>query len=182
MRKKYIEKKTKFTSNTYMREAINYDIVIIKENDLFITIKKYKNMTEPFTLSSEDGSKKTYLDEGYYLVELTPLNEKYNIRHYFDKNKKYIDYYIDITLENGVKYKLPYYVDLYLDIIHYSKGNRVEFCDEDELKDALENKIISKKDYNMAYKIGNKLINEIKNRSNKYMNIDVLEYVNKYFK
>ena len=57
MKKKYIEKKTKFTSNTYMREAIDYDIVIIKEEDLFITIKKYKSITNPFTLTYELGEK-----------------------------------------------------------------------------------------------------------------------------
>ena len=41
---------------------------------------------------------------------------------------------------------------------------------------------ISKKDYNLAYKVGNKLKNEIENGTNKYMNIDVLPYINKYFK
>ena len=176
MLKKYIEERTKFTTNTYMRESILYDIVIVKENDLFITIKKYKSMTDKFILQD-----KVYLDEGYYLVELTPLKEKYNIRFYFDKNKNFIDYYIDITYENGVKYKIPYYVDLYLDIIHYPKDDHVSFCDEDELEIALKNKIISKKDYDMAYKIGNKLMSEIENKTNVYLNLDLLKYINKYF-
>lgn len=181
MKKKYIEKKTKFTTNTYMREVIDYDIVIIKEEDLFITIKKYKSISKPFTITNEDGEKINYIDNNYYLVELTPLNEKYNIRYYFDNNKNFIDYYIDITYENGEKYKLPYYVDLYLDIIHYPKSNTNKFCDEDELEEALQDKIISKKDYNMAYRVGNKLLKEIENNTNKYMNIDVLKYINQYF-
>ncbi len=181
MKKKYIEKKTKFTTNTYMKEAIDYDIVLVKEDNLFITIKKYKAMEGTFTLTNEDGKDVTYIDKDYYVVELTPLDEKYNIRYYFDNNKKFIDYYIDITLENGIKYKIPYYVDLYLDIIHYPKSNTVKFCDEDELENALNEKIISKKDYNMAYRVGNKLIKEIENNTNKYMAIDVLKYINKYF-
>ena len=45
----------------------------------------------------------------------------------------------------------------------------------------LKNKIISKKDYDMAYRIGNKLLKEIESNSNKYMNVDVLQYINKYF-
>ena len=182
MRKKYKEQRTKFTTNTYMREAINYDIVIIKEKDLFITIQKYKNLTDKFTIIDEEGNNITYIDEGYYVVELTPIKENYNIRYYFNQNKEYIDFYIDITLENGIKYKMPYYIDLYLDIIHYPKNNRVEFYDEDELEDALNNKIISKKDYNMAYRVGNKLLKEINNKTNKYMNIDVLKYLNQYYK
>lgn len=182
MKKKYIEKRKKFTTNTYMREAIDYDIVIIKEEKLFITIKKYKNLTDKFTITNEDGEKVKYIDKDYFVVELTPLYENYNIRYYFDINKNLIDYYIDITFENGEEYKIPYYIDLYLDIIHYPKTNSIKFCDEDELEEALQNKIISKKDYNMAYKIGNRLIKEIENNTNKYMNIDVIKYINKYFK
>ena len=181
MKKKIYEKKKKFVSNTYMREALEYDIVTIKEDDLFITIKKYKKMSNKFILKDEDGKDKVYLSNGYYLVELTPLDEKYNIRFYFDDTKKFIDYYIDITYENGVEYKMPYYVDMYLDIVHYCKSDRVSFIDEDELKEALNNKYISKKDYNNTYKIGNKIIKEIESKTNKYLNIDVLKYINKYF-
>ena len=119
MRKKDILRKKKFVSNTYMREAIDYDIVTIKEDNLFITIKKYKKMDGTFSLLNEDDLSIDYINEGYYLVELTPLEENYNMRFYFDNNKKFIDYYIDITLFNGVENKMPYYVDLYLDIIHY---------------------------------------------------------------
>jgi predicted RNA-binding protein associated with RNAse of E/G family len=114
-------------------------------------------------------------------LELTPIKENYNIRFYYDNNKKIIDYYIDISLENGIKYKMPYYIDLYLDIIHYPKTDKIAIVDEEELKEALDNKIVSKKDYELAYRVGNKLIKEIKENSNKYMNINILEYVNRYF-
>lgn len=177
MKKKTIEKRTKFTTNTYMKEAIKYEIVVLNEEDYFITIKKYLELTDNFTINNI-----TLIDKDYYVVEITPLKEKYNIRFYVDNNKNIIDYYIDITYENGVKYKLPYYVDLYLDILHYPNENEFKFFDEDELEEALNNKLISKKDYNMAYKIGNKLLKELKDNKNKYFNIDVLKYINKYFK
>ena len=70
---------------------------------------------------------------------------------------------------------------MYLDIIHYPKDDHVSFCGEDELEIALKNKIISKKDYDMAYKIGNKLMSEIENKTNVYLNLDLLKYINKYF-
>ena len=182
MKKRYKELRTKFTTNTYMREALEYDIVLIKENDLFITIKKYKEMSNKFSLTNSDGIVKDYIDKNYYVVELTPLNEFYNIRYYYNQKKEFIDYYIDISLENGIKYKIPYYIDLYLDILHDPKENKVFFFDEDELKDALDKKIISKKDYSFAYKVGNSLLKEIQNNKNKYMKIDALKYINKYFK
>ena len=77
---------------------------------------------------------------------------------------------------------MPYYIDLYLDILSYPDKSVVKFYDEDELEEALKNKIISKKDYNLAYKVGKKLKKEIEEGTNKYMNIDVLPYINKYFK
>ena len=173
--------KRKFISNTYMREAVNYDIVTIKEDNLFITIKKYKEVTDRFIITDSNGNDIVYIDNGYYLVELTPLDEKYNMRFYFDNNKNFIDYYIDITYENGTLYKMPYYIDLYLDIVHIPENNTVIFIDEDELKEALDKKIISKKDYKMAYEVGNKLLAEIKNNSNKFLNMDVKKYIDKYF-
>ncbi len=177
MHKRDIERRTKFTTNTYMKEAINYDIRIIKEGNLFITIKKYQEMTSPFSLINSDNQKITYIDEGYYVIELTPIDEFYNIRFYVDPDKNIIEYYIDITLKNGIKYKIPYYVDLYLDIVHYPKDDSVTFYDEDELLDALNNKIISKKDYDLAYKVGHKLLKEIKDKTNKYLNMDILKYI-----
>ena len=176
MRKKFFEKRLKFTTNTYMKEATKYEIVIISEDDYFVTIKKYLEMTDNFTINNI-----TLIDKDYYVVEITPLKEKYNIRFYVDNNKNVIDYYIDITYENGIRYKLPYYVDLYLDILHYPNSNEAKFYDEDELKDALDNKIISKKDYDMAYKVGNKVLKEVNENKNKYLNIDVIIYINKYF-
>ena len=177
MKKKTIEAKTKFTTNTYMKEAIKYEIVIINEIDYFITIKKYLEMTNNFTINN-----KTLIDKNYYVVEITPLNEKYNIRFYVDDKNNIVDFYIDITYENGVKYKIPYYVDLYLDIVHYPDTDEIKFYDEDELMDALNKKLISKKDYDITYKVGNKLLTEVKNKTNKYMNIDIIKYINKYFK
>ena len=172
MKKSTIEKKTKFTTNTYMRESLKYEIKIISEEDYFVTIKKYLSMSDKFIINNT-----TLLDNNYYLIEITPLKEKYNIRFYIDDKLNIVDYYIDITYENGIKYKIPYYVDLYLDIVHYPERNENGFCDEDELKEALDQKLISKKDYDMAYKVGNKLLKEIKNNTNKYLNIDILKYI-----
>ncbi len=179
MRKKYIEKRKKFTTNTYMKETIDCDLIITREEDTYITIKKYKKMNGKFITKNIVGKEITYLDEGYYLVEITPINENYNIRFYVTPDKKVLDYYIDITLKNGVEYKIPYYIDLYLDIVHDNDQDKVYFADEDELKEALDNKIISKKDYNLAYRVGNKLLKTLK--ENKHFNIDVIEYINKYY-
>lgn len=177
MLKKYINKRKKFTTNTYMREAFDYQINIIKEEDYFVTIKKYNKVSDDFCIEDENGKQVKYISNGYYIIEITPLKENYNIRYYFNKSKKLIDYYIDISLENGVENKIPYYIDLYLDIIHYPISDSVSYIDENELKDALNNKIISKNDYLLAYRVGERLLKDIKNNSNKYLNINVKKYL-----
>lgn len=182
MRKSIQSKRTKFTVSTYMKEALDYEIVLFKEKKLFITIKKYNKTSGSFTIINRQGQKIDYINDGYYVVEITPLNENYNIRFYVDNNKRLIDYYIDITLENKIINNIPCYVDLYLDIVHYPDDDSFAFCDEDELKDALDKKLISKKDYLFAYEIGNKLLKELLNHKNKYINIDVIKYINQYFK
>jgi len=177
MLKEYVSKRKKFTTSTYMREALDYEIHIFKEEDFFVTIKKYIKVSDDFCIKDENGKEIKYISNGYYVVEITPIKENYNIRYYTNKNKKIIDYYIDISLENGVENKIPYYIDLYLDIIHFPVSNTISYIDEDELKDALNNKIISKTDYLLAYKVGEKLLKEIKNKTNKYLNIDIRKYL-----
>ena len=177
MRKKIMESRIKFTTNTYMKEALKYEIVIIKEDDYFVTIKKYLELTKPVIISDI-----LLIDKNYYLVEITPLKEKYNMRFYLDDKLKIISYYIDITHSNGVRNKIPYYVDLYLDIVHHPANDELCFVDQEELQEALDKKIISKSDFEMAYITGNKLLDEIRDDKNKYINIDIVKYVKTYFK
>ena len=176
MRKKEIEKRRKYTTNTYMKEAIDYDIHIIKEEDVFYTIKKYKKMTSNVHFQVEDV-KNVYIDEGYYLVEVTPLREHYNIRYYFDANKNYIDCYIDITYHNGVDHMIPYYVDLYLDILHNSKTDNYMFTDENELEEALHKHLISKRDFDLAYRVGNRILKNANKVVNSWNVKRILEWM-----
>ena len=66
---------------------------------------------------------------------------------------------------------------MYLDIVYNLKENKPEFMDEEELMDAFKQGSISKRDYNFAYKVGNKLMDEIKHCRNKYANLDIIEIV-----
>ena len=179
-RLKTIEKRTKFTTNTYMKEAENYTALVINDNDdYYITIKKYNKVSSPFVLVNKDNEKINYIENGSYVVEFTPKKDFYNIRFYVTKDYELLDFYVDISLRNGEKYKIPYYVDLYLDIINYPKEKRVAFIDEDELLEALQQKKISQKDYNFAYKVGNRVLEEIRLGKNQFINMDVISLIKK---
>lgn len=51
------------------------------------------------------------------------------------------------------------------------------FLDEDELLDGFQKGNIAKEELDMIYSVKDKLIGEIKNKCNKYMNIDFSKYI-----
>ena len=101
------------------------------------------------------------------------------MRVYFNEKKERVEYYFDITLRNGLdkESNIPYYDDLYLDIT-INKEGIINVLDEDELLDALDKKEISKKEFDLANKTKDLLLDSIKNKSNKYMNLDIEKYLN----
>ena len=62
---------------------------------------------------------------------------------------------------------------LYLDIT--ITNGQIEILDQDELENAFSNKLIDINTYNKAIKTKDKLLEEIKNNCNKYLNIDMKE-------
>jgi predicted RNA-binding protein associated with RNAse of E/G family len=173
MKKQIRDKRIKLVTGTYMKEAIKYKHMIINENNEYcITIKKYEEMIKPITFKDVN-----YVENGSYLVECTPLYDNYNIRFYVSKDYELIDFYVDITYENGLMQKVPYYVDLYLDIVDRHDGNGINFVDEEELLEALNNGLISKKDYNFAYKVGKRIYKEVIEHTNMFMNMDIVKLV-----
>lgn len=130
----------KYTDETYLRGVSKYDVTTkkLKGQDTYIVIKKIQEVDEPFIRNV------TLIDNGYYIVEYTPLNRLYNARAFIDNELKTISYYFDISLGNGLENGRPYYDDLFLDIVYGADtNNNIKVLDEDELLDALEKGIIS---------------------------------------
>ncbi|MBQ8425468.1 MAG: DUF402 domain-containing protein [Clostridia bacterium] len=167
--------KKKLLSKTYLRDAENYKIsfYIDEKNDYYLTVKKLLKVKSPFIVST--GEK--LMDDGYYLVEITPKNENYNIRHYIDNNKNIVQTYIDLSYKNGLdeELKVPYYEDLYLDIT--ITNGVVRILDEDELISAEKNGIITSDDLKIALSVKEKLLKEIDEKNNKYLNLELSEFL-----
>lgn len=165
----------KLISNTYLKGIDKYRLEIFYDNkEYFFSIKRIIDTKNPFILSNGY----CLIDNGYYIVEVIPKNENYAMRIFFDKNKKRLEYYFDISLKNGIdeESKIPYYDDLYLDITIDDKGN-VVVLDENELREALENKQISKENYNLANETKDRLLDSIKNNTNKFIKLDWESYL-----
>ena len=131
----------KYSSKIFLDVAKEYEVnIYYDKEDYYVIVKKFKKVIEPFiTLKGN-----CLLDEGYYILEIIPKSENYTIRIFVNDKKEILEYYFDITYKNGLdeESNIPYYDDLYLDII--VKKNKIEILDEDELQEALNNKEIKK--------------------------------------
>lgn len=162
MRKKYADE-------TYLRGVAKYKVITkeLKKQNAYIVLKKIVEIDKPFI------KKSILIDNGYYVMEYTPMDKLYNARAFIDKNLNAVSYYFDISLGNGVDEGRPYYDDLFLDIIYGTETeNTVKILDEDELQVALENGQITQQDYDLAHSVCNELANEIQENKNKFINTD----------
>ena len=172
--------KRKYMSNTYMKGVSDWELVIIKKEKekYYTTIKKINIIDKAFTIKD-----KVLIDNGYYIIEFTPLDQFYNVRVFIDKNSKLVGYYFDIVASNGEENNIPYYDDLYLDVIYspYGEGS-IKVEDEDELLDALNMGTISTEKYNFARNMCAKLVEEILKKQNPFINMDKKELIQRYFR
>lgn len=170
----------KHTSKMYMRGVDDWNLLIIKRENqnFYIVIKKVNKIDQPFIIKG-----KPLIDNGYYIMEFTPLDQFYNVRVFLDNNADVIGYYFDISAGNGEENNIPYYDDLYLDVIYspYGEGS-IKVEDEDELLDALNMGTISTEKYNFARNMCAKLVEEILKKQNPFINMDKKELIQRYFR
>lgn len=170
--------KRKIITSTYLRDVDEYQIKIFLDNpDYYISIKKLINVQKKFIILN----KYCVMDNGYYVVEVVPKHENYALRVFFDDKKQPLEYYFDVCKNNGLleDIKVPFYDDLYLDVTYLYTG-LIRVLDEDELLDAFVGCEISSDELDMIYRTKDKLIEEIKQKRNKYMNINFKKYLDDF--
>lgn len=166
--------KKKYTDETYLKGVSKYNVIIkeLKEQNAYVVVKKILAIDEPFIINV------TLIDDGYYIIEYTPVDKFYNARAFIDRKLNTISYYFDISLGNGVDNGRPYYDDLYLDIVCGEETNhKPKVLDEDELRDALENGKITNEQFDLANTVCSKLMEEIQNNENIFINMNKKEII-----
>lgn len=107
-----------------------------------------------------NGEKIVVCNKGLKWLTILPKNEFYCITAMMDENSEIILWYIDMIASQGIEDDIPYFNDLYLDLVVYPNGDIVE-DDMDELKQALSDKDINEKQYQLALETSYKLKNDI---------------------
>lgn len=164
MRKRLLTKK-------YLKDVNEYTLKIIRDKDAYICIKKIIKTESPFSISTG----LCLVNNGYSIVEILPMNENFCVRTFLNEKEEIIQKYIDISLGNGIdeETKIPYYDDIFLDII--ITNNEVYVDDRDELEQAYKNNEITEADYQKAKILCKQLLSQL--NTNKYINKNVREYL-----
>ena len=128
-----------------------------KGNISLLTAVKIK--PEHRLVGDNDGKEEVLFDDNFKRLEFYPEDNKHvAFMASFNEKDELLHWYFDIAKKTDVTAEgVPYIEDLYLDIMYYKSGNH-KFLDEDDLKDALDRKEISKEDFDMAYNVANDVI------------------------
>lgn len=158
--------KRKSTDRIYLQRIVDRDFISLSVNDDsfkgYISLFKINKVTSPCVIKYDEKNI-CVIDNGHRLLQYVPLTENYTLTAFCDKNNKLIQWYFDITYRNGIDDEgIPYYDDLYLDII-ILPHLQVKLVDKDELDEALEKKVISEEQYNLACNVADRLMNDILN-------------------
>ncbi|MDF2521742.1 MAG: hypothetical protein K0R84_2370 [Clostridia bacterium] len=145
--------KRKFANRPNWRRVLERRIVIkdIEYQDfkgcaVLITIDKIK---EPLWVDV-CGNMLCVADNGYSWLTLFSDSENYVVTAMFDSTNEVAQWYIDICKGHGLtEDKIPWYDDLYLDIIISSKSE-INLIDQEDLEQALRNGEIDKDAYEYA--------------------------------
>ena len=70
----------KYTDETYLKGVSKYEVAIkkLKEQNAYVVVKKILEIDEPFVKNA------TLIDNGYFIVEFTPMDRLYNARAFID--------------------------------------------------------------------------------------------------
>lgn len=165
--------KRKYITKTYLRDVSNYELKLYIDDDFYVCVKKIITVDKKFIISNG----LCVMDNGYYVLEVVPKYENYAMRLFLDNNKVPLEYYFDICKNNGLDdlAMVPVYDDLYLDITLCNGA--IKILDEDELEEALKNNDITKDDYLLVMNVKNKLLDELRNKTNRFINMDYSKYL-----
>ena len=147
-------------------------------NDSFegtVSLMKILDVQEPMIVSYPTY-KVTILDKNYQWLQFAPKGENWWLTVLYDDSGNLIESYFDITKQNIFEDELnPTFIDMRLDVV-LSKDRESQILDEDELKEALDEKLITKEEYEFAFFLAKSIIQGYNRNKAKYY-----EFIDRYY-
>ena len=145
-RRKYLGRAWKDFFKTFSSKVIRVEQDSVIGYVSFIKIEK---VTRPYIV----GTNTCIADDGYSAITFLPDGENWCVEAIYDNHNRVVEWYFDITRVNTIDDEgNPYLDDLYLDAALFPDG-RILVFDEDEIKDALDNGMITRRDFDMAHDV-----------------------------
>ncbi|WP_055069734.1 DUF402 domain-containing protein [Clostridium massiliamazoniense] len=176
--------KRKWLNRDEVKTILEKEVIIKYRNDEFFTgyvsILDLKKV-EKTTIVNICGKDRCVLKDGHKWVQWLPKGEKYSVIAIYDENKYLTEWYVDILKNQGTEENgMPYYDDLFLDVVIFRDGSMI-LLDEDELLEALNNKEITREEYDLAYEEGKKILNRFRDNIDKEVKYteEMVSYIEK---
>ena len=126
----------------------------------YVGILNILEVSEP-QIWKYNGEDLTVCNNNYEWLTIMPQNDYYCITVMMNEKQEVQVCYIDMIAEQGYDEDgVPFFYDLYLDLVVYPDGTIIE-DDMDELQDALENGDITQQQFELALATKDKLKNGI---------------------
>ncbi|HIS91023.1 MAG TPA: hypothetical protein IAC20_05130 [Candidatus Faecisoma merdavium] len=148
-----------YSSNAYLKGVNKYKYYQTRIEDKIITIKKLID-AEKFILN-EDGNDILLLDNGFYILEIIPLNENYICRCFIDDKLNLIETLYILSNKNELVDGIPTYESLKLTYVVTSDIRKIYH--ENSLIKLKEANMIDLKKFIYLNNYFNNLIHDIDN-------------------
>ncbi|HFK1718892.1 DUF402 domain-containing protein [Bacillus thuringiensis] len=138
----------------------SYTVKQVEEGILgILDIKKVRELSR----KEYDGKEICIASDGYTWVQYFINGKNFAITAMLDDRHNLVQYYIDVTKEYEIDDRgLPYFDDLYLDVVLLPSG-KVYILDEEELEDAYKSGDVTKVEYELAWYTTKWILAAIKN-------------------
>lgn len=143
------------------------------ESSAYIALIHMDEVSFTFPVDYDDSGK-CLIDSGYKCFVYMPMEDNWCLSLFMNAQYDIIEWYFDMTKENGIEEDKPYFIDLYLDIAVSPKGI-VRVLDEDELMAAHGEGLISAMDVTLANRTCQKLLKKVSNKNWLYSFVDYIE-------
>lgn len=152
-------------SNNIIDSDFKYIYEEFEEFKGYICITKINEVEKVWYVPRENRKDDCILDKNYVWLCIYPTesNKNYTITAMFDDKLNIVEWYIDIVNSVSIEDNVPCMEDLYLDIVITNLGEII-VLDRDELEDAYNKKDITKEQYELAIKEGNRIIEKYSNK------------------
>lgn len=175
-------KKHKKLIDVFVREVIDLETKTIFDEKLnaYITYK-HVNKTSNTCYIYINGKKMPLVSDGYTMLEYSSLDDFYNVRVFLDDKGHIITYYFDVVSKFDIVDGEVYYDDLFLDVLYdvperTGASDYITLLDQKDLIDAFNDGSITREEVDFAYSIAHKIMDELINKTNKFVNRKTKDY------